>query len=58
MLRKILLSLSFIISTSLVGTPAAAQTPPAIQELQGNIEIGEPDVYLLEGLKAGQTVYA
>jgi hypothetical protein len=41
-----------------VSNPTLAQASPAVQELQGSLVPGEVDVYLMRGLKQGQTIYA
>ena len=47
-----------ILITLAVTNPTMAQATPAVQELQGSLVSGEVDVYLMRGLKAGQTVSA
>ncbi len=37
--------------------PVQAQAAPAVQELTGALAPGQTDVYLVEGLKKGQTLY-
>jgi hypothetical protein len=57
---SIVFTLFFItgmIHASSASIPVFAQTEPVVQELQGSLVPGEVDVYRLEGLKAGQTLY-
>jgi Neurotransmitter-gated ion-channel ligand binding domain len=56
-----IISLIVIILASLLQAipayPALAQDAPPVQEILGSINPGEIDVYMLAGLKSGQTVY-
>ena len=52
------LSLVFVILILAPGMLVGAQSSSLVQEIQGNLEPGEVDVFLLEGLKQGQSVYA
>jgi hypothetical protein len=51
-----LLTLVIIVFVPLVGT--RAQEPPAVQELDGSLATDQIDVYLIKGLKQGQTLDA
>ena len=42
----------------LQASPAQAQDSPPVQEIQGKINPGEIDVFVLSGLKQGQTLFA
>ena len=58
-MRLSLFSLSTLIFVLLVPLGAAlAQSAPAVQELQGSLAPGETDIFLLPGLKQGQTLTA
>ena len=52
--------LIFILSVGLLqaAAPAGAQSAAPVQEIYGKVNPGERDVYLLAGLKQGQTLYA
>ena len=47
-----------VLITLAVTNPTLAQPAPAVQVLQGSLVSSEVDVYLMRGLKGGQTVYA
>ena len=53
----LLMFLIFAVIFTQAGT-AWAQDAPAVQELQGALAPGETDIYLLQGLTKGQTLYA
>ncbi len=54
---SIIILAALVCSYLLSAIPAFAQQPSPVQEIQGGINPGELDVFLLPGLQSGQTLY-